>query len=249
MVLCYPLVREKGNHMRIPTLFLALLTLGAVPAWQVSGQEAASSPLASTQETIVRQFASRLTKYRDLTWEKWESQLPKRERQIDRPDLDPVNADFFGSVKTELNLNQEDVEKLTEHGLVLVDPRRDQSFPAAYYNLYTRDLPLLITTDSILHAFHHSYDKILVELESEYLRTMLALVLGDCHAALARVAEEHPDAELLNTYRDVDLYLTVARSLLAGSPGTGAAGQSVMDQRAACSAPSCRTFSTLGVPA
>ncbi len=34
-------------------------------------------------------------------------------------------------------------------------------------------------------------------------------------AALAQVAEKSPDPQLQESYRDVDLYLTVARSLLA----------------------------------
>ena len=52
------------------------------------------------------------------------------------------------------------------------------------------------------------------------------------HAALAKVAEENPEAELLDTYRDVDLYLTVARALLADSSAAKAVGQSVMNQNA-----------------
>lgn len=114
----------------------------------------------------------------------------------------------------------------------MIDPQRNQSFPAAYYNLYRRDLPLLITADSILHAFHHSYDKILLKLENNQIRARLAAVLGDSHAALAAMAEEHPQEELFDTYRDVDLYLTVARSLLADSSREKAAVEPVMNQHA-----------------
>jgi hypothetical protein len=48
--------------------------------------------------------------------------------------------------------------------------------------------------------------------------------LNDSQAALQKVAEDYPEADLIDTYRDVDLYLTVARSLLTGSVAEGTVG-------------------------
>ena len=45
----------------------------------------------------------------------------------------------------------------------------DYSFGSLYYAVYTNDLPVLITTDSILHAMHRTYDDILMELEQTFI--------------------------------------------------------------------------------
>ena len=201
--------------MRFSTVFIPLLLVINLPSWQAFGQEATSPGPVPTHQAIAQQFADQLAKRQDLTWEEWQAQLPKREHLVDRPNLDPQKADFFGAVQAELTLDQRDIEKLKETGLVLIDPKNNQSFPAAYYRLYSRDLPLLITTDSILHALHRSYDKILIELESNHLRDKLNTVLADAHGTLADWVDEYPEAELYDTYMDVDTYLTVARTLLA----------------------------------
>ena len=46
-------------------------------------------------------------------------------------------------------------------GFVSIDQKRRHSFASGYYHIYASDLPVLITTDSILHALHRSYDAIL----------------------------------------------------------------------------------------
>jgi hypothetical protein len=76
-------------------------------------------------------------------------------------------------------------------------------------------LPVLITTDSILHAMHRSYDDILMEMEQTILTSALDKVLSECHELLASSAPKW--GTIAKNYRDVDLYLTVARNLLQGA--------------------------------
>jgi hypothetical protein len=98
-----------------------------------------------------------------------------------------------------------------------VDRGQRYSFGSAYYAIYTYDLPVLITADSILHALHSSYDQILQELELTLFAYTVGDVLAKCHEELVRLARQNTDERLTNHYRDVDLYLTVARNLLAGA--------------------------------
>jgi hypothetical protein len=79
---------------------------------------------------------------------------------------------------------------------------------------------VLITTDSILHAMHRTYDDLLMEMEQMFLAAALDQLLTKCHDALATSAQ-HAGAAARNC-QDVDLYLTVARNLLhgAGAPTT-----------------------------
>ncbi len=99
--------------------------------------------------------------------------------------------------------------RFKRNGFVSIDHGQRYSFGSAYYGIYTRDLPVLVTTDSILHAWHRSYDKVLSELETQTLTFVLQDVLSRTHAALKERTPSEAD-------KDIDLYVTIARNLLAG---------------------------------
>src|SRR5262249_33243697 len=82
---------------------------------------------------------------------------------------------------------------------------------------------VLITTDSVLHALHHSYDTILAEIETNLVFRTLGALLKDCHEALATLEREGGPVPA-ESLRDVDLYLTIARNLLAGAGGPARRG-------------------------
>ena len=86
----------------------------------------------------------------------------------------------------------------------------------AYLKIYHRDLPVLITSNSILHAMHRSFDKVLAELESGFFATTIRKVLIDAHAALRAESGALTNPTLRRSAEDVDLYLAVARSLIDG---------------------------------
>ena len=169
---------------------------------------------AATRHTIASLFQSQLTKNRNLTWDGLADQLPDRSNELTRIDFAPAQAEYFDLVKSELLLTDTDIDVLGRHGFVLKESRQQQSFPGAYYNIYTRDMPLLVTTDSILHAFRHSYDKILAEIETKEFLPELRQMLADVHAELGRQVSRESSDELVIVARDVDFYLTVARRLL-----------------------------------
>ncbi|ETL27908.1 hypothetical protein L916_18627 [Phytophthora nicotianae] len=52
-----------------------------------------------------------------------------------------------------------------------------KSFGENNYRLYTDDLPVFVTADSVLHAWHRSFDAFLSDLETEFLARKLELVL------------------------------------------------------------------------
>src|SRR5262249_24722526 len=105
----------------------------------------------------------------------------------------------------------------TQNGFVSVDQKVRHSFASAYYQIYARDLPVLVTSDSIMHALHRSYDDVLMELEQTLFTWTVGEILSDCHKSLAEKAAANKADALKANYRDADLYLTVARNLLAGA--------------------------------
>jgi len=72
---------------------------------------------------------------------------------------------------------------------------------------------VLITTDSVLDAVHRSFDDILASLEEGALSPLLATALARAHRAVLALAKADP--ALAEAAADVDLYLTIARNLLA----------------------------------
>lgn len=123
----------------------------------------------------------------------------------DAPGMDLVQ-------KSALALNASELAALGQQGFVVSARQKFPSFMYGYQTIYAQDLPLYVSADSILYAVHKSYDAILAELESTKLSPSLQELLTSMSAAL-------PQALVSDELRsELDLYLTTARSLLAGSP-------------------------------
>ncbi len=76
----------------------------------------------------------------------------------------------------------------------------------AYLDLYRNDVPVLVTTDSILFAIHNSYDVMLKRVEEEVLIPALGALLAAAHAEVAGMAPPPEDAVLAQGQQDADLF-------------------------------------------
>ncbi|MCY0988499.1 DUF3160 domain-containing protein [Nannocystis sp. ILAH1] len=104
---------------------------------------------------------------------------------------------------------------LANNGFVAVDAAETQTFATTYLDIYDNDLPVLVTADSMLYALHKSFDSMLMYFERTVLRVEMATMLETSHKALGeRLAKLPP--ELAAAAADLDVYLTVGRSLLSG---------------------------------
>jgi len=59
------------------------------------------------------------------------------------------------------------------NGFVVSERLGSASFGDAYYRIFNADLPVFVTADSVLHAWHQSYQRMLEELEELELATLL----------------------------------------------------------------------------
>lgn len=112
-----------------------------------------------------------------------------------------------------LGLDARVLAALRRNGFAVLD--RDFEFTSPYdalREIYRRELPLYVTADAILHAVFRSHESLSVLLEAP-LAERFASALAAAHAALPEAARRWPR----EAGRDVDLYLTVARALLAGA--------------------------------
>lgn len=171
----------------------------------------------SHDRPLDERYALALRRNKTLTLEDFSS----RDRNgadpyLDRISFDPTQARFFPEVHTKLRLDSAQLSAFRKLGFV-VQPRVSHSFADAYYLVYTNDLPVFVTTDSVLHAWHHSFDTLLMELETQRLAAALNALLVGMVAQLPEVHMEASGTAVESAVADVDVYLAVALSLLRGT--------------------------------
>jgi hypothetical protein len=113
-----------------------------------------------------------------------------------------------------------ELELLAKHGFVVSERVDLNTFAGAYSEAWHYDLPVCITTDAILHAFHMSYDNILQEVERQILIASLDSLLTRLHEGVPLLRGRYASQEGMTVpLQDLDFYLTVGRQLL-GRGGT-----------------------------
>ncbi len=128
---------------------------------------------------------------------------------------DPVYVEIHSNF--DFRLNPEERQKFKTNGFVVSERLGARSCTDMYYRIYKRDLPVLITSDAILHAWHRSYDAILEDTEVRVLAPTLAKLLAGMSDQVAAARSEYGDGLFRDSLLDVDYYLAVARSLLQGT--------------------------------
>src|SRR5205814_6253102 len=80
-----------------------------------------------------------------------------------------------------------------QNGFVVSERLGSYSFAEVFYKVWHNDLPVFISTDALLQAWHRTYDAMLEEVEETYLfnsvQTMLDGMAGQVAAASAEVGD------------------------------------------------------------
>ncbi|MCA9527004.1 MAG: DUF3160 domain-containing protein, partial [Myxococcales bacterium] len=159
-------------------------------------------------------YGSLLGRFPDQTAEAFLAALPDPGFLAD-PGLDPAKADHFTAIQQAFGLAEPHLARLKQDGFVAFDGGQRYSMASIYQHLYMKDLPVLVTTDSLLHALHVSFDQVLMRLESQVFTPILRDVLMKARDAVVAEAGSPPAPAAL----DAELYLTVALNLLRGAGG------------------------------
>ncbi|MBY0522486.1 MAG: DUF3160 domain-containing protein [Gemmataceae bacterium] len=197
----------------------ATLTVGAIGDTTVARLLFAAEPAKKVvnKPLELAVFEKLLEKHKDKTYEQMYTDVYKDRKYLDKLSFDPTKAAYYDRIAEKLQMTDEEKGIFAKNGFVSIDHKRRHSFASAYWQIYSVDLPVFVSTDSIMHALHRSYDDILMQLEMTLFTYTITQVLEDCHAALAERAAKSNEAAVAANYQDVDLYLTVARNLLAGA--------------------------------
>src|SRR3990172_11650173 len=91
--------------------------------------------------------------------------------------VDYQAAEYFDSISIQYNLTDYENSLIQSNGFMVSERLSRSTFGEAFLEIYQKDLPVFISTDAILHAFHRSYDRILKHVELGYLISNLTSLL------------------------------------------------------------------------
>ena len=128
---------------------------------------------------------------------------------------DPSEGQYYDTISSYYSLTSDERSLFQSHGFVVSERLTYESFGQALVELFHRDLPVFVSTDAILHSMHMSYDVILKNVEVDYLIPTIDSLLLHMHAYLPTLQSAYGNTPGMRlSLRDVDVYLTVARTLL-----------------------------------
>ncbi len=107
---------------------------------------------------------------------------------------------------------------LRKNGFVVLPPtKRTEHITGFYTNLKVKNIPLLITTDALLHLYHIQFDTTLERIEQQEFYRDTCLLSEALFNHFAQKAREF-DSELKEAARRNAAFFAVARLLLEGKP-------------------------------
>jgi hypothetical protein len=169
-------------------------------------------------EACRRELAAALERYAGLTEDAFLKSVVPPRSYLDRPGFRPDTAQWFDLVRDALDLTVEQRQALARNGFVLLGDRRSASAAATYHEIYGLDLPVLVTVDAVLEALHLSYDTLLLGAELEVLVPALDELLVRLRSGLEELARDPGRGAIDENIDDIDVFLTVAVSLLREEP-------------------------------
>jgi len=128
------------------------------------------------------------------------------------------SAIYFDSINVKYELTETEKSLIKKNGFAVTERLQKGSFGHQFEDIYHKDLPVYISSDAILHAFHASYDKILKNTEIKVLIGKLDELLTGLHNNFPTLkSKSSTQADLDIMLKDLDVYLTVANKLLNGT--------------------------------
>jgi hypothetical protein len=136
------------------------------------------------------------------------------------------DARYFELVRKALKLNDTQLAKLRKSGALTLRLPNEPTMGSIYAALWQADLPVFITTDSILHAWHKSYDSALEGFEVRQFSPAYRELLDGVRAVMKRQLTQ-PSPKLRAVASRLDLYLCVAQTLLGDPNDQGSSREAV----------------------
>ncbi len=128
------------------------------------------------------------------------------------------DALFHDSIDIKYELTNYEKQLISKNGFVVTERKSLPSFGEQFADIYHKDLPVYISSDAILHAFHSSYDKILKNTELSILIKDVKNLLESMHSKMPELTAKYSsNSAMTKMLKDVDVYLTVPVKLIGGT--------------------------------
>jgi hypothetical protein len=152
-------------------------------------------------------------------YEAWNLLLNKTSgiNNLSRPEINRLKAKKPAKGAFDFRLKGKELELFKHNGFVVSERLGSHSFTDLYHRIYVRDLPVFITTDSMLHAWHRTFDRMLEGLEMDYFFPSAAKMLSQMAEQLPAAKKAYGNNILAESLADVDFFLAVAQHLLHNS--------------------------------
>ena len=125
----------------------------------------------------------------------------------------------------DFRLNPIELAVFQTNGFVVSQRLERRSFADVYYDLYTDDLPVFVSADSILQAWHRSIVTMVAEIEETCFQQTLSNLVVSMSAQIPALWAQAAGTPMTNGVLDADYFLAVARSLISGVNNYGSLGQ------------------------
>jgi hypothetical protein len=216
-------------------VFVGGIAAAVVGCWLACPGTALSQPAAgqarANEDSLgyTAHFHNELKRIGQISPQEFARLYPGQAKYLDKLTWDPTTAKFWEDFNcdpqklkvikrggnTDFRLNDAELARFKQHGFVVSERLAVGSFAEMFYRIYSRDLPVFITTDALLHAWHRTYDGMLEELEETYLSASLDEILTGMANGIPAAQQEYGKGVLSDSLADADYFLAVARSLLA----------------------------------
>ena len=121
---------------------------------------------------------------------------------------------YFDSIDAKYNLTDYEKSLIQNHGFMVSERLSKISFGESFLQIYHQDLPVFVSADAILHAFHISYDRILRDVELGILISRVDNILNELNTAMPQLHNLYSsNPQMLLMLKDVDVYVNVGRKL------------------------------------
>lgn len=125
---------------------------------------------------------------------------------------------YLDSINLAYHLTADELALLRQHGFVVSERLSEMSVGDAYLKIYSKDLPVFVSTDVLLHALHKSYDAILIDTELGVLLPRLEELLTKLYDIWPSLADSYAaNLEMQPMLNDIEVYVNVTLRLLGKS--------------------------------
>jgi len=126
------------------------------------------------------------------------------------------SAQYFDSIAVKYGLTGAEKFSIQQNGFMVSERLSKIAFGQAFLEIFQNDLPVFVSTDAVLHAFHISYDRILKDVELGTIIDSLKTLLTRMHSNFSVLDTKYSaNSEMKQMLLDVDVYITIAGELLS----------------------------------